>query len=466
MALPDVDSRRRAARALREHVPRSSHGLWQPPPGRRDPISILAEQERDRIPDLLPIRHHRMRASALAFLRGAAAVMAEDLATTPASGLHVQACGDAHLLNFGIYATPERRLLFDVNDFDETLPAPFEWDLKRLAASVVVAGRVQGFPPDSLEAAARSAASAYRTRMLELASLSHLEVWYTRLDVGELARLLDTVQQRRLAAGPLRRAQRSTGLGALGELTTTTDSQLRIVERPPLIEHLPAAAATIDVPAVIAHYRSSLPGERRVLLDRYRLLDWARKVVGVGSVGTDDAIALLAGDSPSHALFLQIKEAQSSVLEAFAGRSRFAHNEGERVVIGQRLMQSASDIFLGWTHLDGRHHYVRQLHDMKASVSIEKLDPDELAEYASACGMALAHGHARSGDPAAIAAYLGSGDVFDRAIAQFALAYADQTQRDYLTYVSTVGAASTNGANGTGAIAGEHSRAPESSGAT
>jgi uncharacterized protein (DUF2252 family) len=437
MALSDADSRRRAARALRGQVPRSSHALWQPSPERRSPMSILGEQERDRIQDLLPIRHERMTASPFAFLRGAAAVMADDLAETPASGLRVQACGDAHLLNFGIYASPERRLVFDVNDFDETLPAPFEWDVKRLAASVVVAGRVQGFSPESVESAARSAASAYRTRMLESATLSHVDVWYARLDVQDLTGLLNKVQRRRLASGPLRKAQRATSLGALGKLTAVVGSELRIVDAPPLIEHLPELESTIDVPAVIGRYRDSLPDERRVLLDRYRPVDWARKVVGVGSVGTDDAIVLLLGDSVRDPLFLQVKEAQGSVLEALAGRSQFA-NQGQRVVIGQRLMQAASDIFLGWTHIGERHYYVRQLRDMKASVSIEKLRPDELTEYASACGAALAAGHARSGDPAAIAAYLGSRDTFDRAIAEFAVAYADQTERDYAAYVAAI----------------------------
>jgi uncharacterized protein (DUF2252 family) len=444
MAFSDADNRRRAARALRGQVPRSSHALWQPSPDRRSPMSILGEQERGRVQALLPIRHERMTASAFAFLRGAAAVMAEDLAGTPASGLRVQACGDAHLLNFGIYATPERRLVFDVNDFDETLPAPFEWDVKRLAASVLVAGRVQGLSPESVESAARSAATAYRTRMLESAKLSHVDAWYARLDVQDLTGLLNKVERRRLASGPLRKAQRATSLGALGKLTAVVDSELRIVDAPPLIEHLPEAESTIDVPAVIGRYMASLPVERLVLLDRYRPVDWARKVVGVGSVGTDDSIVLLLGDSARDPLFLQVKEAQSSVLEAFAGPSQFA-NQGQRVVIGQRLTQSASDIFLGWTHVGAHHYYVRQLRDMKASVSIEKLRPDELAEYASACGAALAEGHARSGDPAAIAAYLGSGEQFDRAIGEFAVAYADQTERDYAAYVAAIEPGGGNG---------------------
>jgi uncharacterized protein (DUF2252 family) len=279
--------------------------------------------------------------------------------------------------------------------------------------------------------------------MLALAPMSHVDVWYARLDVQELTGLLNKVERRRLTSGPLRKAQRSTSLGALGKLTTTVASQLRIVDAPPLIEHLSQTESTLDVPAVMGKYRASLPSERRVLLDRYRLIDWARKVVGVGSVGTDDSVALLVGDSPSHALFLQVKEAQSSVLEPFAGGSRVA-NEGQRVVLGQRLMQSASDIFLGWTHVGARQYYVRQLRDMKASVSIEKLRPDELTEYAAACGTALAQGHARSGDPTAIAAYLGSGDAFDKAIGEFAVAYAAQTEHDYAAYV----AASKLGAGG------------------
>jgi uncharacterized protein (DUF2252 family) len=437
MAVSDADSRRRAARALRGQVKRSSHAQWRPSPDRRDPASILAEQERNRVQELLPIRHERMTVSPFSFLRGAAAVMAEDLAGTPSSGLRVQACGDAHLLNFGIYATPERRLVFDVNDFDETLPAPFEWDVKRLAASVVVAGGVQGFSPESVESAARSGATAYRTRMLESARLRHVDAWYARLDVEDLTGLLNKVERRRLASGPLRKAQRATSLGALGKLTAVVDSELRIVDAPPLIEHLPEAQSTVDVPAVVRQYRASLPDERRVLLERYRPVDWARKVVGVGSVGTDDSIVLLLGDSARDPLFLQVKEAQSSVLEAFAGPSQFA-NHGQRVVIGQRLMQSASDIFLGWTHVGTRHYYVRQLRDMKASVAIDKLRPDELTEYASACGAALAQGHARSGDPAAISAYLGSGDPFDGAIGEFAMAYADQTERDYAAYVAAI----------------------------
>ena len=450
MTLPDLDTRRRAARALRKQVPRSSHAIWEPSPDRRDPVSILRDQERDRVQELLPIRHERMRASPFAFLRGAAAVMAEDLAGTATSGLHVQACGDAHLLNFGIFATPERRVVFDVNDFDETLRAPFEWDVKRLAASVVVAGRGRGFSSATSKAAARAAAAAYRTRMLKSAKLGHLDVWYARIDVEALNQVLGRVQRRRLESGPLHKAERATSLGALDKLTIKVNGELRIVDSPPLVEHLPDREARIDAPTVVGRYRASLPAELRVLLDWYRIVDWARKVVGVGSVGTDDAVVLLVGDSERDPLFLQVKEAQASVLEPFAGASQFA-NHGHRVVFGQRLTQAASDIFLGWTSLDGRDYYVRQLRDMKAAVSIEKLRTDELATYAHACGEALARGHARSGDAAAIAAYLGSGHAFDKAISGFAVAYADQTERDYQAYAAAyTGAAPVPAGNGRG----------------
>jgi uncharacterized protein (DUF2252 family) len=400
-------------------------------------VVVLREQETDRVPELVPIRHERMIESPFTFLRGAAAVMAEDLAATPVSGLRVQACGDAHLLNFGIFATPERRLVFDVNDFDETLPAPFEWDLKRLAASVVVAGRTLGFAPQQCKLAAQAASTAYRTRIAAAAEMGHLEVWYARLDVDELVALVRKGEARRLESGVLHKAQRATSLGALDKLTEMVGGQRRIVDSPPLIEHLPERRASVDAPAVVRRYRGSLAGETRVLLARYRPVDWARKVVGVGSVGTDDAIVLLLGDSERDPLFLQVKEAQASVLERFAGRSRYT-NHGQRVVAGQRLTQAASDIFLGWTRIERRDYYVRQLRDMKGSVPIDELSAEELSDYAQACGAALARGHARSGDPVAIAAYLGGGERFDLAVGGFAVAYADQTERDHARFVNAV----------------------------
>jgi uncharacterized protein (DUF2252 family) len=314
MAWSEPGIRRDRARALRAQVPRSSHAAWKPSPGRRDPVLILREQEAERVPELVPIRHERMVESPFTFFRGAAAVMAEDLASTPVSGVRVQACGDAHLLNFGIYATPERRLVFDINDFDETLPAPFEWDVKRLAASVVVAARTRGFSAQSCKRAARAAATAYRTRIAELAQMGHLEVWYSRLDVDELVALMRKTQAReacKLESG-VRKARAKTSLGALDKLTAVIDGQRRIVDSPPLIEHLPERSASVDAPVVVRRYRRSLADETRAVLERYRPVDWARKVVGVGSVGTDDAIVLLRGDSDRDPLFLQVKEAQAS----------------------------------------------------------------------------------------------------------------------------------------------------------
>jgi uncharacterized protein (DUF2252 family) len=430
-------------RGLRAQVPRSRHADWTPPPRRRNPVEVLRVQGAGRIASLLPVRHERMAVSPFTFFRGAAAIMAEDLAHTPACGLRVQACGDAHLANFGIYATPERRVVFDVNDFDETLQAPFEWDVKRLAASLVVAGRDRGFAAAECRAAARAAVAAYRARMAAFARMGHLEVWYARLDADELADLSERAADRRLTSDVLRKAQRATNLGALDKLTDVVDGQRRIIDSPPLIEHLPVPGRGVDAGAVVAEYAASLGDATRTLLARYRVVDWARKVVGVGSVGTDDAVVLLLGDSDSDPLFLQVKEAGASVLEPFAGASPY-DNHGRRVVSGQRLIQSASDLFLGWTRLGERDYYVRQLRDMKGSVPVDKLSAQELAEYGRACGEALALGHARSGDPAAIAGYLGGGDRFDRAVATFAVAYADQNAEDYKAFLAGPGPASSS----------------------
>jgi uncharacterized protein (DUF2252 family) len=430
--------RRATGRGLRTDVPRSRQGDWTPAPRRRDPVEVLGVQEAGRIPSLLPLRHQRMAASPFTFFRGAAAIMAEDLAHTPACGLRVQACGDAHLANFGIYATPERRLVFDVNDFDETLPAPFEWDVKRLATSLVVAGRDRGFDAAACGAAALAAVSAYRSRINASAQMGHLDVWYARLDADALVALSEAAADRKLASDVLRRAQRATNLGALEKLTEVVDGRRRIIDSPPLIEHLPdrGGSDSVDAATVVGAYVPSLSEATRALLGRYRVADWARKVVGVGSVGTFDAIVFLLGDTDRDPLFLQVKEATASVLEPFAGAS--AHdNHGHRVVAGQRLIQSASDLFLGWTHLGERDYYVRQLRDMKGSVPIEKLSAKELAQYARACGEALAMGHARSGDPAAIAGYVGGGDRFDRAITDFAAVYADQNAADYEAFLGS-----------------------------
>jgi uncharacterized protein (DUF2252 family) len=420
-------------RVLRAQVPRSRHADWTAPPRRRDPVEILRVQEAGRIASLLPIRHERMAVSPFTFFRGAAAIMAEDLAHTPACGLRVQACGDAHLANFGIFATPERRVVFDLNDFDETLEAAFEWDIKRLATSLVVAGRDRDFSAAECAAAAQAAVAAYRTQMATLAQMGHLEVWYARLDADELVKLSERAADRQMASDVLRKAQRATNLGALDKLTEVTGGQRRITDSPPLIEHVPQPGG-VDAAAVITEYAASLGDATRKLLARYRVVDWARKVVGVGSVGTDDAVVLLLGDSDSDPLFLQVKEATASVLEPFAGASPY-DNHGRRVVAGQRLIQSASDLFLGWTRLGERDYYVRQLRDMKGSVPVDKLSAKELAQYARACGEALALGHARSGDPSAISGYLGRSDRFDQAIAAFAGAYADQNAKDYARFV-------------------------------
>ena len=379
-----------------------------------------------------------MAVSPFTYFRGAAAVMAEDLAHTPCCGLRVQACGDAHLVNFGIYATPERRVVFDVNDFDETLEAPFEWDVKRLATSLVVAARElrpgggRGCDGGPGGGGARTA-SGWPT----CAAMGHLEVWYARLDADELLTLSERAGVRGLAAGVLRKAQHRTNLGALDKLTAVVGGERRIIDSPPLVEHLPEPGDGVDAAAVVDAYVASLDDATRALLDRYRIVDWARKVVGVGSVGTDDAVVLLMGDSDSDPLFLQAKEASASVLEPFAGASPY-DNHGRRVVAGQRLIQSASDLLLGWTRLGERDYYVRQLRDMKGSVPVDKLSADELAQYGRACGDALALGHARSGDPAAIAGYLGGGDRFDRAIAAFAGAYADQNAADYKAFMAAM----------------------------
>ena len=391
---------------------RSAHAAWAPPANRQDPVAIIEAQDARRVPDLVPIRHGRMAASPFTFYRAAAAVMAADLATTPVSGLRVQTCGDAHLSNFGVFAAPDRRLVFDLNDFAETLPGPWEWDVKRLVASFALAGRDRGFKRSERSAALLAAVRSYREAMREFAGLGNLQVWYERLDVEE----------------------------SMGRIE---DADPGSVEgRPPLIvpieELVPAAqAATVEASLrnVMISYRSTLPGDRQHLLDGYDVRRLARKVVGVGSVGTRAWVILLTGRDDEDPLFLQAKEAEASVLEPFAGPSRF-RNHGRRVVEGQRLMQASGDLFLGWcvaVGLDGRDRdfYVRQLWDWKRSVEVGRLTPAGLEVYAEVCGWTLARAHARSGDRIGIASYLGGGDSFDRAIGEFAEAYADQAERDH-----------------------------------
>ncbi|MFJ5778785.1 DUF2252 domain-containing protein [Streptomyces sp. NPDC093094] len=426
-------------RAARKQVPRTTHAVWLPAVDRPDPVAVLERQGRDRLPELLPIRYGRMAASPFAFLRGAAAVMAGDLAAQPRTELTVQLCGDAHLLNFGLFASPERSLLFDLNDFDETFPGPFEWDVKRLAASVAVAARENGHPDDKARAAAEESAAAYRTTVRRLARLGELDVWYQRIEADSLLPLVRSARRRTRAEASLTRARRRTSLQALGKLTEVVDGRRRIIHDPPLIE--PAGVSdTAALRKILSDYRSTLSEERRLLLDRYRFVDAARKVVGVGSVGTRCFIVLLAGRDADDPLFLQIKEARSSVLEEYLPGGPYDH-PGHRVVAGQRLMQAAGDIFLGWmTGPQGRAYYWRQLRDMKGSADVAGMSPRDLAGYARLCGTALARAHARSGDRIAIAGYLGSSDTFDRSVADFALRYTDQTAADHTALCAAIAA--------------------------
>ncbi|MFJ9820278.1 DUF2252 domain-containing protein [Streptomyces sp. NPDC101151] len=424
------EDRARRGKEARKYVPRSEHALWLPSADRPDPVAVLERQGRDRLPELLPIRYGRMAASPLAFLRGAAGVMAADLAPQPHTGLTVQLCGDAQLLNFGLYASPARALLFDLNDFDETFPGPFEWDVKRLAASAAVAARENGHSDAKAQAAAQAAAAGYRTAMRRMAGLGELAVWYEQVDADSLLPLVRSARGRRRPESCLTRARRRTSLQAFGKLTELVDGRRRIVHDPPLLE--PAGAPDMGaLRKIFSDYRSTLSEERRHLLDRYRFADAARKVVGVGSVGMRCFIVLLAGRDADDPLFLQIKEARTSVLEEHLPSGPYIH-PGHRVVAGQRLLQSAADIFLGWMNgPQGRAFYWRQLRDTKGSVEVVGMDPADLLAYARLCGATLARAHARSGDRIAIAAYLGTADTFDRAVADFALLYADRTAADH-----------------------------------
>ena len=437
-------ARAEAGRALRKGVPRSSHAAWVPAAG-RSPLDLLAESDRRRLPELVPLRHARMLASPFAFLRGAPSVMAHDLATTPVTGITVQACGDAHLLNFGLFATPERNLVFGLNDFDETLPGPWEWDVKRLATSLVVAARTAGFDQAVGHGAAQAAVRVYREQLARYAGMRLLEVWYSRVDASEII-ALSRGRRRRVVAERLARAQHHTNLDALPRLTEPAADGRRFVEDPPLLTHVQECHPGW-VEEVLGRYRASMSDERRQLLGRFRAQDAARKVVGVGSVGTRCYVVLLLGDRHDDPLLLQVKQAAASVLEPHAGRSRYRH-AGRRVVTGQRLLQTASDIFLGWTSDGAADYYVRQLWDMKGSVNLETLDPADLAPYGRLCGWVLARAHARSGDAAAISGYLGGGDGFDRAVADFAEAYADQTEADHAAFTRARGPAARDGGRG------------------
>jgi uncharacterized protein (DUF2252 family) len=440
-----IDSRIRGKRS-RERTPRSSHGRWQPATDRRDPVAVLEEQAADRVAELVPIRYGWMLASPFAFYRGAAAVMAADLAPTPASGITVQACGDAHLSNFGGFAAPDRRLIFDINDFDETLPGPWEWDVKRLAASLEVAGRDREFGRKQRMIMVQSAAMEYREQMRRLASMGNLEAWYERVDLELLRDRFADVEEEMIAGFDknVAKAKRKTSERAFAKLAREVDGQLRVVSDPPLIspldEILDAASlesASKEIRRMLAEYRGTLPQNLRKLLDRFRLVDIAQKVVGVG---TRAWIVLLVGRDHGEPLFLQIKEAQRSVLEPYAAKSIYSR-QGRRVVEGQRIMQAAGDVLLGWMSVVGfdgkrRDYYVRQLWDAKGSARIDRMTPRAMAIYARLCGGVLANAHARSGDRVAIASYLGAGDHFDRAMVEFAARYADQNERDHAALVA------------------------------
>lgn len=430
--------RQAAGKALRDKVSRSAQGKWNPPPERPNPIALLELSNQGRLPNLVPLRYGRMLKSPFTFLRGAAIVMAADLATTPTTGIRVQACGDCHLLNFGGYGTPERNIVFDANDFDETLLAPWEWDIKRLATSVVVAGRHIRMSANNCLQGALAAVRSYREHMCQYAQMGPLEVWYSRIDAEALRNLARNPKHLQRIEQQVGRALTRTSAQALPKLAQVVHGQWRIADNPPLMYHLPPDdLLEEEVESVYQHYRQTLRDDLQVLLDRYRLVDIAIKVVGVGSVGTRCAIALLMADN-NEPLFLQMKEARASVLEPFAGKSIY-QNQGQRIVAGQRLMQAASDIFLGWTRSDrGHDFYVRQLRDMKTNVDIEQLSTSELIAYSALCGWALARAHARSGDSVKIAGYLGKSDRFECAIADFAVAYADQTERDHQALVAAV----------------------------
>jgi len=439
------DERAAEGRAIRDSVSRPSQAGWKAPKHRRDPVEILGESNEGRLPSLIPIRFGRMAASPFAFYRGAAAVMAADLATTPTSGLRVQACGDAHLMNFGGFATPERNIIFDINDLDETLPAPYEWDLKRLAASVVIAAQHLELPYSDTVRITTDLVREYRERIHDYASMRALDVWYDRIDLQKYEdRSGDpdiVAAARKRMAHRIEVERRKTVPDHLyPKLVAEEGAQPKIKDEPPLIFHPTEEVAPglqSGYEDAIAGYRESLPEHVRVLFDRFQLVDLAIKVVGVGSVGTMCGVGLFMA-SDNDPLFLQVKEAKASVLEPYAGASLYP-NHGQRVIAGQRMMQTASDVFLGWTRgQNGRDFYIRQLRDMKMSVIIEDLDTDMLRQYARMCAHALARAHARSGDPAMIAGYIGSGQTFDDAITEFATEYSLQNRRDYREFIQAI----------------------------
>ena len=431
------DQRLADGNTLRDTVPRKSHAGWKRPAKRRDPIDILKESNRNRLHELVPLRYGRMLRSPFTFLRGSSGLMAYDLATTPTTGIRVQACGDCHLLNFGLFATPERNLIFDINDFDETLPAPWEWDVKRLAVSFVVAARDNQLTDKQAQAAAVECVRAYRMRLSECSQMSPLDVWYDHLDAQTIIDMAPNAKIRKLRKQIVAQAQQRIGDYLYPKISGEVGGRRRLIDQPPVLFHVSGKGFEQAVRDALAAYRSSLSDERRLLLDRYRLEDIAIKAVGIGSVGTRCWVGLFFS-AENHPLLLQFKEACPSVLEPYAGKSQFK-NHGQRVVTGQRLMQSASDIFLGWTHgREGRHFYVRQLRDMKLSAPIEGASALQHLLYAELCGRTLARAHAKSGDAALISGYLGKSEAFDQAIGEFALAYADQNAKDHAALVAAV----------------------------
>lgn len=440
-----ADERSANGRALREQVPRASHAGWKPAEDRVDPVDLLSKSNAGRIPELIPIRFGRMSESPFAFFRGAAALMAADLANTPTSGLRVQACGDAHLMNFGGFATPERNVVFDINDLDETLPAPFEWDLKRLAASVVIAARHLELPGSDAGRLATDLVREYRERMTDYAGMRALEVWYDKIDLQKYSdrqgdpEVIKVVQER--VKNRIEKENRKSVPDYLyPKLVTHEGAHPTIKDEPPLIFHptVEQAPGVVNGYAdVLKAYRETLPEHTRMLFDRFNYFDLAVKVVGVGSVGTACGLMLfMAADNDP--LFLQVKEARASVLEPYAGKSLYA-NHGQRVVVGQRLIQTATDIFLGWTRgMNGRDFYIRQLRDVKISAIIEDWDTGMMRQYGRMCAHALARAHARTGDAAMIAGYMGSGQTFDDAIGEFAVEYASQNRADYRTFIKAI----------------------------
>lgn len=435
---PTVKQHMASGRALRQKVPRTSHAEWKPAPNRPDPVELLKESDRGRLPELLPIRYARMRRSPFGFFRGAAALMAFDLARTPTTGIRVQACGDCHVLNFGGFGSPERRLVFDINDFDETLPAPWEWDLKRLATSIVLAGGDRGESSRQCADTVRQMMASYREHMRAYARMRAIDAWYSHIDAEVLVYEAKTASDKKRWEQIEQQARWQTAEHIFPRIADVEKGYIRIIDKPPLMYHpRNYGKASKHVRDMFHRYTLTLPEERRVILDRYKIVDIARKVVGVGSVGTRCAVVLMMAGK-NDPLFLQFKEAHASVLHPYTAKSRY-QNQGERVVTGQRMLQSASDVFLGWTRDEqGHDYYFRQLRDMKMSVPLEQMTKTSWLEYVEVCGWVLARAHARTGDAAQIGGYAGKKDTVDRAIAKFAILYAEQTERDHEALVKAI----------------------------